>query len=353
MTHSDPELLLAEACNWTTPEEHAIVSGHLEECSDCLDRFAQCCAECTILEESTKPGRLRVRAARLLIGAALLLFALTAGVIMWRGTRPAGPTPEAIAAPASGPPRVLPPSAQEKKEKQDKKEEVPTCLGRLAPSREVALYSKVQAYVERVEVIRGARVKKGDLLVQLRAPELQSLCEEARVRLEQDEAEVRRLKPRVDAAVVSVQELANAQSKVAIDRARLDTCLANVSYLKIIAPFDGTIAERAVEEGSLVGPPLGPAQPPLFKLQDIDRLHLVFSLFPSSEPSLANVKRGDRVTFSIDRESLDRSWSATFLGSTRTVDPDTGMFSVDLEVDNSSHRLLPGMPVLVSWPPQK
>jgi RND family efflux transporter MFP subunit len=337
MTHVDPDLLLADACDWTSREEHAQVAAHLDKCPDCLDRFAGYCAECTILEATTRPrgsGR-----SRLLIAAAIIPFGLILGAILWRSanSQPASRSGAAPSVPSPVPEAM---------------DGAYSYLGHLYPSREVSIFSKVQALVERVEVLRGTQVKKGDLLIQLKAPELLALAEEARVRLTQDEADVQRLQVVVSKGLATQHELEAEKSKVALDKAHLSTCEANLSYLRIVAPFDGIIADRAVEEGSLVGPPAGAAPPALLRLQNVDRLRLTVSLPASSEPTLDHVAPGDRVIFVL-RDRLDQKMSGLYLGSTRTVDPATGTFTVDVEVDNSSHGLLPGMLVFVGWPPPK
>ncbi len=344
MTHVDQDLLLAEACDWTSSEEHARVAAHLEECPDCLDRFASYCAECTILETATRSVP-RER-SRLLIAAAIVPFALILGAILWKSTGTGSASFQGAAT-------VVPPSKiGAPPPVQVAKDEEYSSLGHLHPIREVSIFSKVQAHVERVEVTRGAHVKKGDLLVQLQASELQAVAEEARIRLAQDETEVQKLLVVVSKGLATPQELEAARSKAALDKARLSTCEANLSYLRILAPFDGTIAEREVEEGSLVGPPVGPSPAPLLRLQNVDRLRLTVSLPASSEKTLDHVARGDRVAFVLPNR-LDKKMEGSYLGSTRTVDPATGTFTVDIEVDNSSFGLLPGMLVFVAWPPSK
>jgi len=345
VNHPQDEVLLAEACDWTTTQEHDALAIHWGECPQCLDRFARFCAERAILEEATGRGW-REKRARPLVAVALIVLAVAVGGILWR-VKPAPRLPSELATRRDPGPEPSPPAPV-----QDSKEEVFDFLGHLVPIREVSIFSKVQAYVEHVEAARGASIKKGDLLVQLRAPELVSLYEEARVRLAQDEADFQRIKVTAAAGAATAQDLANAQNKVALDKARLGTCEANVSYLKILAPFDGIIADRMVEEGSLVGPPQGSGDNPLFRIQDIDRLRLVVSLPASSEVTLAGVKSGDRISFT-RREGFVKKMSGAFLGSTRIVDPATGTFTVDVEVDNASHELFPGMFVRVSWPPKK
>src|SRR5207253_7746554 len=65
-------------------------------------------------------------------------------------------------------------------------------------------------------------------------------------------------------------------------------------YLQIKAPFDGTIVERNVHPGALVGP--GSGATPLFKLHQISRLRLVVNV---PEALVGSIVKGARVTISV------------------------------------------------------
>ena len=51
--------------------------------------------------------------------------------------------------------------------------------GELQPYLHVAIHAKISGYVDRIPVDVGSAVKEGDLLVELRAPELQAQVAEA------------------------------------------------------------------------------------------------------------------------------------------------------------------------------
>lgn len=274
--------------------------------------------------------------------------------------------------------------------------------GELQPYQDVMLYPKVQGFIEWIGVDRGSVVKAGQLLVRLSAPEIgsqrneadakvggaqaQKLEAEARassVRAQRVEAEARlaasaatynRLKSAsATPGVVSGNELENAQRLVEAEQARVqafkdneNVALAQVkvigenesaaraasrsaqtteNYLRIVAPFDGLITERNAHNGSLAGAG-GAGAPPVLRLQQVLRLRLVV---PVPEAEVSGVRPGAKVNFTVPAFPGE-----TFMGTvariSASVDPKTRTMPVELDVNNSSRRLAPGMFPQVFWP---
>ncbi|HXX95160.1 MAG TPA: biotin/lipoyl-binding protein, partial [Planctomycetota bacterium] len=65
--------------------------------------------------------------------------------------------------------------------------------GELWAYRNVAVFAKVQGFVEKIDVDRGSEVKEGDLLAKLTAPEFEAQRIEADARLASNLATYRRL----------------------------------------------------------------------------------------------------------------------------------------------------------------
>src|SRR4029453_667812 len=119
--------------------------------------------------------------------ASRALLALVSGFTLWVGCEPAkpplGPT-AAVATPTVGVVRG----------KAEKVSKVLRLTAELQPFRNVALYPKVPGFLEWIGVDRGSRVKAGDPLVRLVAPEIAAQKQEAEARLASDEATYKRLK---------------------------------------------------------------------------------------------------------------------------------------------------------------
>jgi RND family efflux transporter MFP subunit len=245
----------------------------------------------------------------------------------------------------------------------------------LVPYQIVELFPKVSSFVEWIGVDRGSRVRRGQILVRLTAPEIKSQRAEAEARLhsiqsqrveaaaqlKSDEGTYSRLKAAASTpGVVSGNELEIAERSVEARRARLSSienselaaqaALKSVqemeSYLTVIAPFDGVITERNVHAGALVGPSGAAAMQPMLRLEQMSQLRLVV---PIPERDVAGLARGTQVTFRVPAFPAE-SFQAVIRRIAHSVDPKTRTMAVELDVSNASGRLPAGMFAEVSWP---
>lgn len=217
--------------------------------------------------------------------------------------------------------------------------------GELAPYERVSIYARANGFVSRVLVDRGTRVKQGQLLVTLAAPELGAQRGEAEAKLAGDRNTYDRLKAAsATPGAVAGHEVEVAEAAVNVDQGRLDALRAMEQYLALTAPFDGVITERTVHPGALVGPQSGTA--PLLK---IEQVHVLRLTVPVPETFVGGISEGAEATFSV------RSFpGAKFKGITKRISPSidtkTRSMPVELDVDNTDGRLAPGMFATVSWP---
>src|ERR1700749_750349 len=155
--------------------------------------------------------------------------------------------------------------------------------GQLNPYNEVNLFPKVNGFVKNLYVDRGSIVRKGQLLVTLEAPEMESQLQAANSRYLQaqenataSKEKYQRLKEAAqEPGSVSPLDIDNATAKMKADAAMAQSEKSNMAsvktmqgYLNIYAPFDGMIIQRNVSPGALVAPGKSTDQPMLI-LQDI------------------------------------------------------------------------------------
>ncbi len=246
----------------------------------------------------------------------------------------------------------------------------------LQPYEAVAIYPKVTGFVKWIGVDRGSRVKKGEVLARLEAPEIASQKAEAQSKLQsvdnqRIEAEAKlaaaegtyeRLKVAANTpGVISDNELEIAQKTAEAARARviglrnsIEAAKATLhsvevmeGYLRIVAPFDGIITERGVHPGALVGPSGGAgAQLPMLRVEHISNLRLVVAV---PETYVSGVAAGNKVTFSVPAFP-NRSFTGTVARIADSLDAKTRTMPVELDVANPDWQLHPGMFPTVSWP---
>ncbi|HYW71927.1 MAG TPA: efflux RND transporter periplasmic adaptor subunit [Pyrinomonadaceae bacterium] len=275
--------------------------------------------------------------------------------------------------------------------------------GELRAYQNVALYPKVQGFVESINVDRGSVVKRGQLLVKMSAPELNSHTSEAEARVRATQQQRLEMESRVQSVrqqraeaeakltaddgtykrlkaasatpgVVAQNDVDVARGVVEADRARIRALEENEkaakavvqsqiqnesatraaansvrdveSYLRIVAPFDGVISERNADKGSLAGPASGPTAPPLLRLQQISRLRLVVSV---PEADVSGITTGARISFTVPAYPGEQFFGVVGRTS-HTLDEKTRTMPVELDVINDSARLAPGMFPEVTWP---
>ena len=244
--------------------------------------------------------------------------------------------------------------------------------GELKAYRDVAIFPKVEGFVQEIFVDRGSRAERGALLARLTAPELaakrseaeaklksaQSELVEAKARFASSEATYKRIETAAETpGVISGNDLEIAQKKMEADKARMEYIESGEraaeealrafrdmeAYLDITAPFSGMITERNVHEGTLVGS--GGAAIPMLRLQEISRLRLV-TYIPEAEA--AGIIPGSEVRFSVPAFPGE-----TFTGIVQRIahalDSKTRTMPVELDVNNPDGRLAPGMYAEVAW----
>jgi len=224
--------------------------------------------------------------------------------------------------------------------------------GQLIPFNEVNLFPKVNGFVKQLFVDRGSIVKKGQLLVILEAPEMESELQAANSRYlqAQENAEAskekyERLKEAAkEPGSVSPLDLDNANAKMKADQAMTQSERSNVQsvktmggYLRIYAPFDGMIIQRNVSPGALVAPGKTTDQPMLI-LQDIHKMRLTVSI---PEDYVDKVDLNQPVTFTFnampgEQQTAKISRSANSLGSMQQE-------AIEIDVLNKNGKLKPGM----------
>ena len=303
--------------------------------------------------------------------------ALVLSLVILAGACSGGGGAKTVAAPATR--ADAPPPSVETVAVTSRRLNVTTQLpGELLPYEMVGILPKVTGFVEWMGVDRGSRVKAGQLLVRLEAPELisrqaeaeatlqsaESRIDEAQAKLTADEATYERLGTAARTpGVISADELETAQKTAQADRARVVALRNTVdaakqtlkslqeinSYLLVTAPFDGIITDRNVHPGALVGPAGGPGQVPMLRIQDMAHLRLVVDI---PEAYVAGVREGTKVDFTVPAFP-GRTFSGTVARISDRLHQKTRTMPVELDVWNPAWTLDPGMFPTVLWPVQR
>jgi RND family efflux transporter MFP subunit len=117
-------------------------------------------------------------------------------------------------------------------------------------------------------------------------------------------------------------------------------------YLEIRAPFSGIITARNVNLGAYVGPSGKGSEFPLLTLQEQKNLRLAISI---PEVYTGYLKQGDQISFTV-KSMPDQVFTAKVKRLSGALDLRLRSEKIEMDVPNTSKRLLPGMVAEVHIP---
>ncbi len=274
--------------------------------------------------------------------------------------------------------------------------------GNLTPVTEAYIYARASGYVSTRYVDIGDRVRAGQLLAEIEAPEMDQQVHQARAALAQAEkqidqanadlAEARarmelarvtwdRYKVLVEHGAVSRQDgdqqlaafqstsatvssvearIGSADQNVRASRANLERLLALQDYEKIRAPFGGIVTARNFDVGALIsgsgasmgqgqgtatltGPSTGAQGGELFRIAQIGVLRVLFNV---PEGNARDIRVGEQALVSV-QSIPGREFKGTVTRTSNAVDVSSRTMLTEVQVQNADLALLPGMFVLV------
>lgn len=243
----------------------------------------------------------------------------------------------------------------------------------------VDVFPKVTGFIDSIRVDRGSRVRAGEVIAQLSAPELLAQRAQAEARLQAAESQLAAAQAKLASdegtyshlaaaaktpGVVAGNDLAIAEQTAAADRAQVQAASNNAraardnlhavsalqEYLQVRAPFDGVVTQRNLHPGALVGPASGQSgSQPLVQIETLDRLRVVI---PVPEAYAAGVNAGQQVAFSIAAQP-GRTFHAPIARISHNLNQATRSMAVELDLRNPDAAITPGAFVTVEWPAQR
>jgi len=219
------------------------------------------------------------------------------------------------------------------------------------------VYARASGYLVKWYHDIGSRVKKGDLLAVVDAPELDKQLDQAQADLETSKANSNIAKITSDRwqGLVKTRSVSKQATDQAVDNQRASDATVNsyaanqghyaqlVGFEKIYAPFDGIITMRNTDNGWLIAAGLNTPGQELFQIGQISTLR-VFVAVPEVYSRAARV--GSKATLTLD-EYPDQSFPGTIARTSSSIDMASRTLNTEVDIDNSKGLLLPGAYVRV------
>ncbi len=212
--------------------------------------------------------------------------------------------------------------------------------GEARPFAEVTLYAKVAGYLREVRVDKGDRVRAGQVLATVIAPELDQQYDAALADARNKRVNAKRLDALAPSGVVSAQELEQGRASADVAEATQAALATQRDYRTIRAPFNGIVTARFADPGALIQSAANAQNGavPIVSVAKGDKLRVYVYLDQASAPFV----RGGDVALIRVPERPGWSRQAQVTRSSGALSPRTRTMQTEVDIDNTDGAILPG-----------
>ncbi len=235
-------------------------------------------------------------------------------------------TPVRIAAATSGP--ATPPIA---------------ATGQVASKDEMRLSFKLGGVIRRISVEAGDEVKQGQRLAEIELAEISAQVEQARQLAAKAQRDLERGERLHADQVISLEQLQDLRTQSSVARAALGSAQFNLGFSTIVAPRDGVVLRRMVEEREQVAPGAT-----VLEIGTNDGGYVVRLALADRE--VVQLKLGDPAEVRMDAYP-GRVLSAKVSEISRAVDARSGLFPVEVRLESPQLQLASGLVAKVALSP--
>jgi RND family efflux transporter MFP subunit len=252
------------------------------------------------------------------------------------------------------------------------------------PFQQIDVMAKVAGYVQSIKVDIGDRVREGQLLATLEIPEMEDDLAKSVASIDQANAEITTASDELHRAevthelahlsytriaevlkkepgLVPQQEVDEARSRDLIAEAQIATAKSTLrtaeqrvrvatadqtrfrtlnKYMTITAPFEGVVTKRYANAGSMIqaGTASQTQAMPIVQLSQNNLLRLIL---PVPESAVSRVRVGETVDVHVS--TLGRTFPGRVARFADKIQPSTRTMDTEVDVQNPSLTLIPGM----------
>ena len=245
------------------------------------------------------------------------------------------------------------------------------------PYQDIDVYAKVSGYIKKLYIDYGTHVRQGQLMAVLEIPELQQEVQRDQAAVAEAGEDLNRANSAFQVAHVTYQRLAAVQktrpelisqeeidvaqgkdleASAAVSAAQQALLASNAAlakdqtlygYANMSAPFTGVVTKMNAYTGALL--PAGTSSnigtSALCHLAQNDVLRLVI---PVPERAVPGIRIGEDVQVQVS--SLNRTFSGKIVRTSDQIDLSTRTMHTEVQVNNASYQIVPGMYATVSIP---
>ena len=208
---------------------------------------------------------------------------------------------------------------------------------------ETPVYAKVAGYLKKLQVDKGDRVHKGEVIAIIESPETDKQVADTKAAYEYQEVTDRRDQYLVANQVIS-QQMADDQHALMLEaKATYQQEVALQSYEVVKSQFDGVVTARYVDPGVLIPQSTTPStvasDTPIIWMATLQPLR-VFAYVPQTLTPL--IHDGDHASITVE-EYPGQEFDGTVTRHPQALDTSSRTMLVEIDLPNQDLRLMPGM----------
>jgi RND family efflux transporter MFP subunit len=211
-----------------------------------------------------------------------------------------------------------------------------TASGQVTTEDETLLGFKTSGVVDKVFVKEGDLVQKGQLLASLDLTEINALVAQAGHNVEKMQRDFQRVSNLYKDSVATLEQLQNVETALSIAKEQFQAATFNRSFSTIHAPANGYVLRKFVNAGQVVG-----VGDPILLTNSASQGAWILKV-GVSDKEWSEVRIGDKAVVSLDAFEK-KVFDASVTRKSETADPQTGAFTVELQIKKEGVKLGTGM----------
>ncbi|HEY1963470.1 MAG TPA: efflux RND transporter periplasmic adaptor subunit [Acidobacteriaceae bacterium] len=214
------------------------------------------------------------------------------------------------------------------------------------------IYARTSGYLVHWDADIGSHVRQGQLLATIQSPEVDQELNQARALLSQTQANAtladvtaKRYQDLIHTNAVAQQEVDTSSQNLSAQKAALQAADANVkrleqmqSFERVVAPFDGIITQRLINEGDLINAGNGGIGAQLFRISKISTMRV---FIPVPEVYGSQIEPGLKADLTLT-ELPNETFKGAVVRTSHSIDVGSHTLLTEIDVPNPTGRLLPG-----------
>jgi membrane fusion protein, multidrug efflux system len=237
-----------------------------------------------------------------------------------------------------------------------------TGIGNVAALTSATVRSMVTEQIISIDFKEGAAVKKGQLLAQLDPTAYQAQLDQAEANFARDEAHLEngrinlgRYVPLAKEGAAPQEQAATQEAKVAqeaaqikADQAAIDYAKTQLSYTKLVAPFDGVAGLRLLDVGNIIhasssrGAPTEPNA--LVVINQVQPISVMVALAASDMPEVQEaLEKGPVKATALSADGKTELDTGTLAAIDNQANTTSGTITLKAIFPNTHRKLWPGM----------